>query len=112
MGFYISGAIQVHVPHIHRVEDHVSFTDEEAAARKGGQPEDQLIGQIIERTLAGNTREPASAFGVNSSRAAFLRRIVVAPVRQQRRGDCLLLSIGRLIPDQRWSRAESGPRWE
>jgi hypothetical protein len=64
MGFYISGAIQVHVPHIHRVEDHVSFTDEEAAARKGGQPEDQLIGQIIERTLAANTREPGQQYQI------------------------------------------------
>ena len=64
MGFYVRGAIQVHVPHIHRVEDHVSFTDEEAAARKGSQPEDELIGQIIERTLAANTREPGQQYQI------------------------------------------------
>jgi len=64
MGFYLDGAIQVHIPLIRHVADHVTFTPEEAASRRAGAERDQVIGQVIESTLAKGTREEEQQYQI------------------------------------------------
>jgi hypothetical protein len=64
MGFYLDGAIQVHLPFIRYVEDHVTFTSEEVASRKAGTERDQSIGHVIESTLAKGTREEEQQYQI------------------------------------------------
>jgi hypothetical protein len=64
VGFYLDGAIQVHTPLIRHVADHVTFTPEEVTSRKSGTERDQLIGQVIESTLAKGTREEEQQYQI------------------------------------------------
>jgi cell division protein ZapA (FtsZ GTPase activity inhibitor) len=64
MGFYANAAIQTRIPRIRHVEDHVSFTDDEIASRKGGQQPDQLTAQVIESTLTAGTRDAGQQYQI------------------------------------------------
>ena len=52
MGFYANGAIQRPLPRIRYREDLVTFTRQEAAARRSGSAVDRQIGEVIELLLA------------------------------------------------------------
>jgi hypothetical protein len=64
LGFYANSAIQTHISRIRQREDLVTFTLEEAAARKAGSPADQLIDGIIETALRAGTREEGKQYQV------------------------------------------------
>jgi hypothetical protein len=64
MGFYANAAIQVHLPRIRHREDQVTFTSQEVISRKVGGQTDQLIGKVIEGTLATGTREAGQQYQV------------------------------------------------
>jgi hypothetical protein len=64
MGFYANSAIQPHVPRIRYWEDLVTFTREEAAARKGGSDVDRLVGEVIETLLDDGPREEGKQYQV------------------------------------------------
>jgi hypothetical protein len=52
VGFYVQGAIQIHVPLIRYREDRVTFSEAEVAERMAGSDVDRLIGTFIEDRLA------------------------------------------------------------
>jgi hypothetical protein len=64
LGFYANSAIQPHVPRIRYREDLVVFTDEEAAARRGGSDNDRLVGEVIVALLDDGTREEGKQYQV------------------------------------------------
>jgi hypothetical protein len=64
MGFYANSAIQPHMPRIRYREDLVTFTREEAAARKAGSDLDRLVGQVIETLLGDGPREEGKQYQV------------------------------------------------
>ena len=51
VGFYLKGAIQIHVPLIRYREDRVTFSEAEVAVRMAGSDIDRLIGKFIEDRL-------------------------------------------------------------
>ena len=52
VGFYLEGAIQIHVPLIRYREDCVTFSEAEVAVRMAGSDIDRLIGKFIEDRLS------------------------------------------------------------
>jgi hypothetical protein len=64
LGFYANSTIQPHVPRIRYREDLVAFTDEEAAARRGGSDNDRLVGEVIVALLDDGTREEGKQYQV------------------------------------------------
>jgi hypothetical protein len=64
MGFYANSAIQPHLPRIRYREDLVTFTREEAAARKEGSEIDRLVGEVIQTLLGDGPREEGKQYQV------------------------------------------------
>ena len=64
MGFYAKGAIQRHLPRIRYREDLVTFSRQEAAARRSGSSVDRQIGEVIELLLADGPREEGVQYQV------------------------------------------------
>jgi hypothetical protein len=64
MGFYANAAIQGELPLIRYVEDHVTFSLDEAASRKTGSQQDQSIGHVIESALSAGTREEEQQYKI------------------------------------------------
>jgi hypothetical protein len=64
MGFYANGAIQRPLPRIRYREDLVTFTRQEAAARRSGSAVDRQIGEVIELLLADGPREEGKQYEV------------------------------------------------
>ena len=57
LGFYVAGAIQVHVPLIRYREERVTFSDAEVAVRMAGADTDRLIGKFIQDRLSDGSWE-------------------------------------------------------
>jgi hypothetical protein len=64
MGFYANGAIQRHVPRIRHQEDLVTFSHQEATARRSGSSVDRQIGEVIQLLLADGPREEGEQYQV------------------------------------------------
>jgi hypothetical protein len=64
VGFYASSAIQPHVPRIRYREDLVTFSHEEAGARRTGSNSDRMISEVIQALLDDGTREEGKQYQV------------------------------------------------
>jgi hypothetical protein len=64
MGFYAKGAIQRPLPRIRYREEVVTFSRQEAAARRSGSVVDRQIGEVIELLLADGPREEGVQYEV------------------------------------------------
>jgi len=64
LGFYAEGAIQSYVPRIRHREDLVTFSHEEANARKAGSDIDRRVGEVIEAFLTKGSREDGKQYQV------------------------------------------------